>query len=396
MQIQLLTVTELTNRIKDHLETRFQVIWVEGEISNFRPASSGHWYFKIRDDRAVLDAVLFRGSQRDVSFPPDDGMLVRITGSISVYPPHGRYQLICRSMERSGSGDLLAMIEERKLRLSREGLFDAERKRDLPRFPSLVAVVTSPTGAAVRDVISVVERRNSPVHIKIYPTPVQGSDSPARIVEQIESINSENEADVIILTRGGGSLEDLLPFSDEKVVRSIAASKIPTISAVGHEINFSLADFAADVRVPTPSAAAEIVALSGDDVKRIIGDQRGNLVRSFRNRLSLIRSRLNRFYVDELIYRFRNFVQPWNQQVDEARNTLLLAMADLVRARRQRLVFARERIVSTSPFAALERGYAIVRDEETDMIISSAEFTAPKNIEIEWKDGKRKARIEDL
>jgi exodeoxyribonuclease VII large subunit len=255
-----LTVSELTELIRCRLEEHFSSVVVEGELSNCRPASSGHLYFSLKDAGAKIDAVMFRNRLRFLNFEPKDGMLLRVRGSLSVYAPRGSYSIVCEEMELAGSGDILAMLEKRKQRLAAEGLFDESRKRPLPRFPKTVGVVSSPTGAAIRDILNILGRRAAGVKIVILPASVQGADAAPIIARRIEQANQWKLADVLIVGRGGGSLEDLLPFSEESVVRAVAESEIPVISAVGHEIDWALCDFAADLRAPTPSAAAELVS----------------------------------------------------------------------------------------------------------------------------------------
>lgn len=250
---QAYKVSEITRIISGLLEPNLQQVTVEGEISNFRPASSGHWYFSLKDQDAVISAAMFRGRNSRLGFTPADGMLVRVTGSISVYAKRGSYQIIAERMQQAGTGDILAMLEERKQRLAREGIFATDRKRELPRLPQRVAVLTSPTGAAVRDILQVLQRRNAGLHVVVVPCAVQGSAAPREILRGLELIQRHDLGEVIILGRGGGSLEDLLPFSDEAVVRAIADCRIPTVSAVGHEIDWALSDYAADMRARPPA-----------------------------------------------------------------------------------------------------------------------------------------------
>ncbi|MEJ5189985.1 MAG: exodeoxyribonuclease VII large subunit, partial [Breznakiellaceae bacterium] len=267
---QVWTVSELTERIRACLEGFFPLVIVEGEISNYRPSSTGHIYFTLKDEGAAIQAVLFKNRQRALQVELRDGLRVRVRGSLSVYPQRGTYQIICETIEASGEGAILAMLEERKRRLAAEGLFDPAKKKPLPAFPSSVGIVSSPTGAAVRDILNILQRRARGIRIIIFPTPVQGTDAAPIIARRIEQANQWNLVEVLIVGRGGGSLEDLLPFSEEIVVRAIATSHIPVISAVGHEIDWALSDFAADVRAPTPSAAAELVSANREEALRYV------------------------------------------------------------------------------------------------------------------------------
>ncbi len=280
---KLFSVSEITSLIKDSLEGSFRGVRISGEISNCRPSSTGHLYFTLKDKDAMISAVMFKGRQKGLAFTPKDGMLVNASGNISVYALRGSYQIICDSLEKAGEGDLLAMLEERKQKLAEEGLFDSSRKKPLPLFPSKIAVVTSPTGAAVRDILRVTGRRNSGLNIVILPAPVQGDAAAKKIAEQIRRADEYNLADVVIIGRGGGSLEDLLPFSDEAVVRAVAECSLPIISAVGHEIDRSLSDYAADVSAPTPSAAAEIVSAGHGELADRVRTSYESIVREMRS-----------------------------------------------------------------------------------------------------------------
>jgi exodeoxyribonuclease VII large subunit len=256
---RVLTVSALTGLIKESLEARFGGVWVEGEISNLRVHGSGHVYFTLKDEGAQIRAVLFRSRVRRLRFEPADGLAVLAFANLDVYPVRGEYQLVCELLEPKGLGALQLAFDQLKARLAAEGLFDAARKRPLPAFPRRVGLITSPTGAVARDFLRVLTRRFAGVHVLIHPVRVQGETAAAEIVEALHELNRRGGFDVVVLARGGGSLEDLWAFNEEAVARAIAASKIPVISAVGHETDFTIADFVADLRAPTPSAAAELV-----------------------------------------------------------------------------------------------------------------------------------------
>jgi exodeoxyribonuclease VII large subunit len=277
------TVAELTRLVKQTLEDEVGRVWVEGEISNLRRQSSGHCYFTLKDDRAQLSAVLFAGAQRGGASAPADGLRVRAFGDISVYEPRGQYQMIVRQIEPAGAGALMAQFEALKRRLQAEGLFDPARKRPLPLLPRHVGMVTSPTGAAIRDMLNVTTRRFANLHITLAPARVQGAGAAEEIAAAIDLLNSlPNPPEVLIVGRGGGSIEDLWPFNEECVARAIVRSGIPVISAVGHEIDFTISDFAADLRAPTPSAAAELVVGRKEDFEKTLQ----SLARSLRQALS--------------------------------------------------------------------------------------------------------------
>jgi exodeoxyribonuclease VII large subunit len=360
---QAFSVSELTALIRSLLEEGLPAVTVEGEISNCRPASSGHLYFSLKDRGAVLQAVMFRYRARGLGFEPTDGMLVRASGAVTVYAARGQYQILVERLEKAGVGDLLAMLEERKRRLAEEGLFDEGRKRPLPRFPERVALVTSPTGAALRDMLNVLERRNSGLDILVLPALVQGDEAPQQLVRQIEAANRWALADVIILGRGGGSLEDLLAFSDEGVVRAVAASRIPVVSAVGHEIDWALTDFAADLRAPTPSAAAELVSESRVTLASELGHLLGELGTALRSRIERARLLLGRFDPQAVEGRFMRALLPALRRYDDAREGIARGMSEALDTRKRRLELASRDLSALSPEAVLARGFAVVRRE---------------------------------
>jgi exodeoxyribonuclease VII large subunit len=287
-------------------------------------------------------------------------MLLRVRGSLSVYAQRGTYSIVAEEIERAGEGDILAMLEERKRRLAAEGLFDEGRKRPIPRFPETVGVVSSPTGAALRDILNILKRRARGVRVVILPAPVQGAEAGELIARRIRQANIWKLADVLIVGRGGGSLEDLLPFSEEAVVRAVAASEIPVVSAVGHEIDWALSDFAADLRAPTPSAAAELVSANREetlDSVRALGEE---LYSSLKNRIERIRLLARPFSVADLEYRFRSILQPRLMRFDEARDALLENMQERTFELRRRLDLASTSLEAASPLSALERGFSVV------------------------------------
>ena len=263
---KVFSVSEINSLLKDMLENSFPQICIEGELSNYRPNSSGHLYFTLKDEASQISAVMFRSAAAYLDFVPKDGTKVQCTGRLTVYPARGNYQILITKMTVSGEGAILKMIEERKRRLAAEGLFDEAKKKPLPPFPQTIGIITSPTGAALRDILQIMRRRNKCVSAIVFPSLVQGDGAAESIVHQIKNANNLKKCDVLIVGRGGGSLEDLLPFSDESVVRAIADSNIPVISAVGHEIDWALSDFAADKRAPTPSAAAELTVPQLSDI----------------------------------------------------------------------------------------------------------------------------------
>ncbi|GHT77194.1 exodeoxyribonuclease 7 large subunit [Spirochaetia bacterium] len=366
------SVTELTHLIQGTLEGAFGVVTVEGELSNCRPSSTGHVYFTLKDAGAAISAVMFKNRLRSLSFEMKDGMLLRVRGALSVYALRGTYQIICEEIELAGTGDILALLEKRKRALAAEGLFDEGRKKPLPRFPSVVGVVSSPTGAAVRDILNILERRAAGIRVVILPCPVQGAEAGAAIARRIAQANAWNLVDVLIVGRGGGSLEDLLPFSDDAVVRAIADSAIPVVSAVGHEIDWALSDFAADLRAPTPSAAAELVSESRFEIREAITARGEALLEALNVRIDRIRLLLKPFSPEDLEYRFRAILQPTLVRFDDAKEALLGAMAERVRDGRGRLELALTGLEASSPLSIMERGYSVVIHGKTGKVIRSA------------------------
>jgi exodeoxyribonuclease VII large subunit len=324
-------------------------------------------------------------------------MLLRAHGSVSVYAQRGTYQIICEEIEQAGTGDILAMLEKRKRTLAAEGLFDEDRKKPIPRFPAVVGVVSSPTGAAVRDILNILERRAAGIRVIVLPAPVQGTEAAAIIARRIEQANQWGLADVLILGRGGGSLEDLLPFSEEAVVRAVAASAIPVVSAVGHEIDWALSDFAADLRAPTPSAAAELVSESRYETREAIGVLGRELEEAVRARLDRARLLIKPFGLEDLEYRFRSILQPRLVRFDDVKEELLAALADRVTDLRQRLEIARTGLEAASPRAVLERGFSVVVHGKTGRVVrNGGEVKAGDSLVIRPLSGIINARAEEV
>ena len=367
-----LTVTELTEQIRGCLEGSFSYVMVEGELSNYRPASSGHIYFSLKDSGAKIDAVMFKNRLRTLNFEPKDGMLLRVRGSLSVYAPRGTYSIVCEEMEIAGTGEILAILEKRKQKLALEGLFNSERKKPLPRFPETVGIVSSPTGAAVRDILNILARRAAGIKVVILPAVVQGEEAASQIAARIRQAGFWKLADVLIVGRGGGSLEDLLPFSEEEVVRAVAESDIPVVSAVGHEIDWALCDYAADLRAPTPSAAAELVSESRADIFDTIKTVKEGFKTIICTKTEKARLLLKPFAPQDLEYRFRAILQPRLVRFDDAKEELIGSMAQRSGAFRSRIELAKAVIETGSPLAAMERGFSVVTDSKGRVIRNSA------------------------
>ena len=341
------TVTLLTEALKRCLEEHFQSFWVEGEISNFRVPSSGHFYFTLRDQESQVRAIMFRSRNALLRFIPEDGMQVICRGSLSVYPPRGEYQVVVDLMEPKGVGALQIAFEALKRKLASEGLFDPERKRPIPLLPRTIGVVTSPSGAALRDIAKIVWSRFPTVEIRLRPVRVQGEGAAEEIAQAIEDLNQDGRADVIIVGRGGGSLEDLWAFNEEAVARAIHASRIPVISAVGHEVDFTIADFVADVRASTPSAAAEMVVPHKERVQAAIEEFVSRLLRNCRARLE--RSRREVALLSARLASPGRRIQEYRVRIDDLLEELSRHMGRTIETLRRRVAGSRERIFWYGP-----------------------------------------------
>lgn len=387
------SVSQLTDLIKEILETSFRTITIEGEISNWRPSAAGHIYFTLKDNNSQIKAVIFRGAAYKLSFRPKDGDKVRCTGSLSVYAPQGNYQLIITKMEPVGAGNILQMLEMRKQKLAAEGLFDSANKKELPFFPKTIGVVTSPTGAAIRDILNVAKRRNPGINILVLPAIVQGAGADTTIVKMIEIANFYKLCDVLIVGRGGGSLEDLLPFSEESVVRAVAASEIPVISAVGHEIDWALCDYSADKRAPTPSAAAEMAVPLQADLVQKISSLKDDLYNTIKYEVEQKRLLIRSFNPENLEIRFRNIQQPLLNRFDKAREDLVLNLQNKVKDLRTVINNSRTVLENASPQTILERGYSMVTTEDGAIVRDSAKVSAGQVLKIKPASGEILATV---
>jgi exodeoxyribonuclease VII large subunit len=340
------TVSELTGKIRDLLAKNFTDITVQGEISNCREAQSGHIYFTLKDDRAQVRCVFFKQQQRGIKFRPEDGLLMTVRGSISVYETRGEYQIYVENLEPVGRGALQLAFEQLKKRLESEGLFDAKRKKPLPLLPSRIGIITSPRGAAVRDVVRILTRRFPNLHLTVYPVRVQGEGSAEEIVKAVKYFNAKKLADVLIVTRGGGSMEDLWAFNEEIVARAIFASEIPVISGIGHETDFTIADFVADVRASTPSAAAELVVQTRREFDKNIADLRETLAGLIRYRLLESSRRVHELSARRGFRRPLDLLRQQRQRADEMTSRLALGLRARLEQSRKRFTAAHLRIVS--------------------------------------------------
>jgi len=434
-------VRELVGQVRDLVEQEFGDVWVEGEISNFRPAPSGHVYFTLKDADAQLPVVLFRRQAMLLRFRPEDGLHVLVRGRVSVYEQRGQMQLVAETMEPVGAGSLQLAFEQLKEKLNAEGLFDATGKRPLPPFPRTVGIVTSPTGAVIRDFLNIVARRHSGLNVLLCPVSVQGEFSAGEVEAALACLNASSLVDVIVIARGGGSLEDLAPFNSERVARAIVASRLPVVSAIGHETDFTIADFAADLRAPTPSAAAELITEAQHNIAEHLARLNHRLDRAARFQILQARQRLTRVPASRAESRMAALLHRLEQHRDDLAFRMESAVTQQIRARqrevaeltattlrhdpRQQLAHARghfeacrsrlertlERTIdaahgrlsairaqlhSLSPLAVLDRGYALVLDAEGLLVRSASQMVAGDHVRTRLSDGEFTSRVTEI
>ena len=431
------SVSHLNHAARDLLESEFPLIWVEGEISNLARPASGHIYFSLKDESAQLRCAMFKMRNQQVNFRPENGQQILVRGRLSLYPARGDYQLIAEHMEEVGDGALRRQFERLKHRLHDEGLFDAAGKQPLPELPSRLGVITSPTGAAIRDIISVLKRRFPGIPVLIYPVPVQGIEAPPAIVAALQNAGKRNECDLLILARGGGSLEDLWAFNDEAVARAIHTCPIPVVSAIGHEVDFTIADFVADLRAPTPSAAAELVSPDREEWHNTFTGWQQRLLRSWQGRIARQQQHLDWLYrqlkhpgqrlreraqrLDELEQRLKLAQQARLHQLQAQLNTLRAhlhghsptqrlremclrldklrhsnhsAISATLAQQRTRLGSLSRALNAVSPLATLGRGYAIVQKPDGEIVRKADEIRVGDRVHARLGSGRLDCRVE--
>jgi exodeoxyribonuclease VII large subunit len=438
-----LTISELNEQVKKALERGFSSVWLEGEITNFIAANSGHWYFTLHDGFSQLKAACYIRNNLRIRFKPFDGLQVRVRGKLSVYEPKGEYQILVESLQPVGEGALKVAFEQIKAKLAKEGLFDEELKRPLPYFPKRVGVVTSPNGAAFHDILNVLGRRTKTVHITLIPTRVQGETAGEEIEKAIKFANKFNEIsddnfDVLIVGRGGGSSEDLWAFNEERVARAIRNSKIPVISAVGHEIDFTIADFVADVRAATPSAAAEIVAENEENIEAFIYQRTNDLFQLVNYKILQSRSVLQELVLSPVFHEFPQKIKDWRYEVEDFRDRMETVFSEKLRNGEKRLELLKNRLSpiklatkvsenqtrlallqqrqltairkvidssdeklkikmasldALSPLSVLQRGYSITQNEKGEILRDVGQIKVEENVQLRLANGKLKARV---
>lgn len=439
-QQQIYQVSELNQKVRMMLEAEFVNVWITGEISNLIKASSGHWYFSLKDNKAQIKAAMFRGNNRHVRAAINDGTQVLVRGRISLYEPRGDYQLIVETMEPAGEGLLKQQFEQLKQKLAQMGLFDQDVKRPIPKNPKRVGVVTSPTGAAIHDILTVLKRRSPQTEVVIYPTMVQGNDAARNLIWAINAANYRQEVDVLIVGRGGGSLEDLWSFNDEALAHTIYNSALPIISAVGHEVDVSISDYVADLRAPTPSAAAEIVSVDMEDVLNHQKQLYIRLLNSFKHRQLAARENFKRLQSKLYLLHPSHKIQMAQQRTDELSQKLHMRLSRLISDKRQYQQMLTQRLQShspaqnllmqkqhletlhnrlnqsyqkgfegnqqklgqlveklnlVSPLATLQRGYAIATNQHGEVITETKQVNSGEPLNIKVSNGEIKVIVSD-
>ena len=394
MKINPISVTELNKYVKDRVaaDEFLNNVFVKGEISNFKHHYSGHMYFTLKDENSLIKCVMFKTSTATLNFVPKDGMKVLVLGTVSVFERDGIYQIYCKAMQEDGMGSLHVAYEKLKAKLEEEGLFDEAHKKPIPFMPKIIGVLTSNTGAVIRDIINVSTRRNPNVYIRLLPVPVQGEGAGIKIANAIRLMNEKKLADVIIVARGGGSLEDLWPFNEEVVARAIYESELPVISAVGHETDFTIADFVADLRAPTPSAAAELAVTDVEDLKYSINLYQRRLKMSLKRKIELMRLRY------EKIMNSRVFKDPFNRindyyiKIDRFIKSMENSCVKKLKDSKIEAAKIMTRLDTLSPLKTLTRGYCLT-ESEGNVITKAKDLKTGMEIDLRFQDGNAKAKV---
>ncbi|MDP6936800.1 MAG: exodeoxyribonuclease VII large subunit [Candidatus Marinimicrobia bacterium] len=393
MEQTILSITQINNQVKYALENKYSNLWIQGEIASCNAYPSGHVYLTLKDPQSELSAVIFSQYIQRLSCAPAKGMEVTVNGDLSLYTPRGQYQLQIKSLYPKGQGELYLAYEALKKKLAEEGLFDASRKKSLPVHPRRIGIITSSEGAALRDIIQVLGRRAPHISVLLYPVPVQGAEAGDNIAAAIASMNRYNQADILIVGRGGGSMEDLWAFNEERVVRAIADSRLPVISAVGHETDTTLADFAADLRAPTPSAAAELAAVSREELLQYLDSiqekMESNLHTFIRHRQTQLDHLQNRhgFYKSDFL------LKQWAEKLTHLSQSLEAGTCNKLEVASQKLHQCKEHLQLLNPAGILQRGYAIATDKQGDILLSPQQVEKGDEIHIQIAKGDIHSKV---
>lgn len=388
------TISLLNQLVGSLLEEALPTIWVEGEISNLVQPASGHLYFSLKDAKAQVRCAMFKFQNRTLPFEPKNGQHVLVYAAVGLYAPRGDFQLVIEVMELAGDGKLRLQFEQLKQKLSQEGLFDERFKKAIPEYPQTIGIITSSTGAAIRDILNVLKRRAPHIHIIVYPTLVQGSEAASQIVSAIKTANNRAECDVLILARGGGALEDLWPFNEELVARAIFTSKIPMVSGIGHEIDFTIADWVADLRAPTPSAAAELVSPDKEIWIKQLALCKRKILENIKRALAHCKEQLS--YLSKRLKHPKKKLEEWFQKTDTLGTTLIRLMRQNLKHKRQALHELARLLDSISPLATLRRGYAIARDEKKAIIKEATQVATGSSLEVLLGKGSLNCEVKQV
>ncbi len=389
------TVSQLTLETRQVLEEAFDTVWIMGEISNLARPSSGHLYFSLKDEKAQVRCAFFRMRQRGLDFKPENGQQVLIHAKVSLYEPRGDFQLIVSSMQMAGAGALQIKFEQLKNKLAEEGLFDQAHKQEIPELPQRIGVITSPSGAAIRDILTVLKRRFAAIPVILYPSQVQGEKASAQLVRMIEIANQRDECDVLILARGGGSLEDLWPFNEENLARAMFKSNIPIVTGIGHEVDFTISDFVGDQRTATPSAAAEWVSPDKTEWQQRLNHHLQQLTKHIQQDLK--HAKLQLAHLQKRLQHPGQKLQQHAQRLDDYEKRLIRAWRNLFNARSQKLQALMRALDAVSPLNTLGRGYAIVSNTKTNEIIHSInQCKVGEKLSAKLKDGELICDIVDI
>lgn len=393
---KILSVSELNQYIKTLLESNslLRNLVIQGELSNVKRAASGHLYFSLKDTGSKIDCVMFKNAAIGLKLQPREGQKVTLRGSLGVYLPSGQYQITVRSMEPQGMGDLFQAYLVLKDELEAKGYFDRDHKNKLPEIISRVGLVTSPTGAAVKDMISIIKRRNPLIDIVIYPSLVQGDEAAGNIIKGLRAFNAARSVDVIIIGRGGGSIEDLWAFNDERLAKAIYESELPIVSAVGHEIDYTIADFVADLRAPTPSGAAELVAEETLSMIRALVTQKSRLIQTMEAKIGRNRETIMRIKKEFLRFRPKERIEEMRLHLDVINDRMIRALNSRIKSERQQLLNVKTRIEATSPLQVLKKGYVRVTDNNGLPIASVTSLTVDQLVTLHFADGEAEASIQ--
>lgn len=390
------TVTQLTREIKAILESSFPILWIEAEISNLRKHSSGHMYFVLKDENTQIPAVMWRSRNVRLLITPQDGMKVLVQGCVTVYEKRGNYQFEVLQLQPAGIGELQLAFEQLKSKLHQDGLFAEEHKQQIPKYPDRIGVITSPTGAALRDMVSVFSRRSPSIQLILVPVLVQGEGAAQEIVRAIRLFNQFGDVDLLIIGRGGGSLEDLWPFNEESVARAIYQSELPIISAVGHEIDFCISDFVADLRAPTPSAAAELAAPAREELAESIRNCAQRMTRALAERMSFLRDKTSNLQSSYALRRPVDVVHHHQQRLDDLTKGLEMQFSHKVETSLNKVKSLERNLISLSPQSILSRGYSLCFNREGELVNSADSLTSGEKVKIQFDKGRASAEIDKI